>query len=211
MRDPAASSRPTVAGVGCPYELGPTQITATLGRVSARNAEVVEYREPWCATLSTSMGGPRAQMLPTAASLGPVQSPVKRKLLPPASRRSTTLSLLASPERPAGLSTSPRAAADLDDGGPGAAQGAGQSRGRRPRHVGRARAPLAHDVREPARVVGMHVRDDDGAEAAYAELGQRRLDDRLRARRAAVDEARPGAGLDDRGVALPHATVIKSG
>src|SRR5674476_1033503 len=88
----AASSRPTVAGVGCPYELGPTQITATLGRVSARNAEVVEYREPWCATLSTSMGGPRAQMLPTAASLGPVQSPVQRKLLPPASRRSTTLS-----------------------------------------------------------------------------------------------------------------------
>src|SRR5450756_629734 len=109
MRDPAASSRPTVAGVGCPYELGPTQITATLGRVSARNADVVEYLDPWCATLSTSMGGPRAQMLPTAASLGPVQSPVKRKLLPPASRRSTTLSLLASPERPAGLSTSARA------------------------------------------------------------------------------------------------------
>src|SRR5674476_800405 len=107
MRDPAASSRPTVAGVGCPYELGPTQITATLGRVSARNAEVVEYREPWCATLSTSMGGPRAQMLPTAASLGPVQSPVKRKLLPPASRRSTTLSLLASPERPAAPNRSP--------------------------------------------------------------------------------------------------------
>src|SRR5674476_1213900 len=113
MRDPAASSRPTVAGVGCPYELGPTQITATLGRVSARNAEVVEYREPWCATLSTSMGGPRAQMLPTAASLGPVQSPVKRKLLPSASRRSTTLSLLASPERPAGLSTSARAEPNL--------------------------------------------------------------------------------------------------
>src|SRR5665647_1937339 len=109
MRDPAASSRPTVAGVGCPYELGPTEITATLGRVSARNADVVEYLDPWCATLSTSMGGPRAQMLPTAASLGPVQSPVKRKLLPPASRRSTMLSLLASPERPAGLSTSARA------------------------------------------------------------------------------------------------------
>src|SRR5665647_2316222 len=171
MRDPAASSRPTVAGVGCPYELGPTEIMATLGRVSARTADVVEYREPWCATLSTSMGGPRAQMLPTAASLGPVQSPVKRKLLPPASRRSTTLSLLASPERPAGLSTSTRAAPNLSPA---------------PRRTWTTVVPAP--LRAPA----------------SAELGQRRLDDRLRARRAAVDEARPGAGLDDRGVALPH-------
>ena len=49
-------------------------------------------------------------MLPTSASFAPVQSPVKRNSLPPASTRSTTLSSFGSPESDPGLRTLARSA-----------------------------------------------------------------------------------------------------
>ena len=105
-------------------------MTATRGRASPTKLAVVDEREPWCETLRTSTGGPRARLAPAAASPLPVESPVNTTRRPPACSSSTMLSVLASPLRPPGARTGrlglaePRreAAARLPNHGAGGAQ-----------------------------------------------------------------------------------------
>ena len=186
-------------------------MTATRGRASPTKLAVVDEREPWCETLRTSTGGPRARLAPAAASPPPVESPVNTTRRPPACSSSTMLSRVGVAAQAAGCEdrrfglAEPRreAAARLHHRGAGAAQRRRQTARDRARDPGPARPVAPDERRQTAGVVGVQVRDDECVEAAHAQLGQRRLHGGLRARRAAVHQPGPGAAAQRRRVALP--------
>lgn len=71
---PRRSSRWSTSGLGWPYRLGPTEITAALALSRSSHASLVAPADPWCPTFKTSEG---SATLTSADSAGTPASPVR--------------------------------------------------------------------------------------------------------------------------------------
>ena len=180
------------SGIGLCEECGRGRVT----RGVMRHLEQVEWRAAGADAAHQGFVGARAVSREEEALPAGLDQQHDAVLVGVSGERSGTQHLGA--QRAKAQRVSP---ADLLDGGPDGAQ----RRGGAPRpltHVGPLRAVVVDHARQSPRVVGVGMRHDDGVQAADAEGVQGALDGALRSGRAAVDEDRPRAGLDDLGVPL---------
>jgi hypothetical protein len=111
IRAPAAASRASVEGAGCPYVFSlPALTTAARGRMAARNGSLVAVALPWWATLRASQGGPPPPSASTrAASMSSSMSPVSSSRCDPTvTSRTSEASLIRRPDPGAMTGTEPR-------------------------------------------------------------------------------------------------------